>query len=112
MSDPTPAPAVEDEPGPPGRLRLTAYAAEQVLWLVPLLARRSCCFVVGGVLVVVWVGIPLLLAGVPDCSGCSPSGSAGSPRGCSAIDRAARRTGRSRGGGPLVQLRGIARPTR
>ncbi len=48
----------------PGRLRLTAYAAEQLLWLVPLLVALVLV-VVGGVLVVVWVGVGLVVVGVP-----------------------------------------------
>ena len=44
----------------PGRLRLTAYAAEQLLWLVPLLVGLVL-FVVGGVLAIIWVGIALVL---------------------------------------------------
>ena len=55
----TRAPGIE--PARPGRLRLTAYAAEQVLWLVPLLLGLVL-FVVGGVLVIVWVGIALVIA--------------------------------------------------
>jgi len=51
------------EPAPPGRLLLTGYAAEQVLWLVPLLIALVLTLV-GGVLVLVWIGIPLLLGGV------------------------------------------------
>ncbi len=47
-------------PGRPGRLRLTAYAAEQVLWLLPLVLGLVL-FVVGGVLVLVWVGILIVL---------------------------------------------------
>lgn len=48
---------------PPSRLRLTAYAAEQVLWLVPLVLGLVL-FVAGGLLVVVWVGVVLVLASV------------------------------------------------
>jgi signal transduction histidine kinase len=51
------------DPVPRARLLLTRYAAEQVLWLVPLLIAMVL-ILVGGVLVIVWVGIPLLLAGV------------------------------------------------
>lgn len=50
-------------PARPGRLRLTAYAAEQLLWLLPLLIGLVL-FVVGGVLVVVWVGVALVFAGL------------------------------------------------
>jgi signal transduction histidine kinase len=56
--------AVEPQPAPPSRLLLTAYAAEQVLWIVPLLVGLVL-FVVGGVLVVVWVGVLLVAAAVP-----------------------------------------------
>ena len=45
---------------PPGPLRLTAYAAEQVLWLVPLVLGLAL-FVVGGVLAIIWVGLALVL---------------------------------------------------
>jgi signal transduction histidine kinase len=54
VSDSTPVPA---ERAQPGRLLLTAYAAEQVVWMVPL--------VVGGVLVVVWAGLLLVALAVP-----------------------------------------------
>jgi signal transduction histidine kinase len=57
----------DDQPEPaalPGRLRLTGYAAEQVLWLVPLIVG-FVLFVVGGALVVVWVGVLLMVAAVP-----------------------------------------------
>src|SRR3954454_23980369 len=62
VSDSTPVPA--QEAAPPGRLLITGYAAEQVLWLVPLLLGLVL-FVVGGVLVVVWVGILLVAAAIP-----------------------------------------------
>ena len=52
---PSPVPAL------PGRLRLTAYAAEQVLWLVPLVLGLVL-FVTGGVLAIIWVGIALVFA--------------------------------------------------
>jgi len=55
---------VTESPTAPGRLRLTAYAAEQVVWLVPLLLGLVL-FVVGGVLVVVWAGVVLVIAAVP-----------------------------------------------
>jgi signal transduction histidine kinase len=55
---------VEPRPDLPGRLRITAYAAEQVLWMVPLVLGLVL-FVVGGVLVVVWVGVLLVAAAVP-----------------------------------------------
>ena len=47
----------------PGPLRLTAYAAEQVMWLVPLLVALVL-FAVGGVLAIIWVGIALVLGGL------------------------------------------------
>ena len=62
MSDSTPVP--DQERALPGRLRLTGYAAEQVLWLVPLLVGLVL-FVVGGLLVVVWVGVLLVVAAIP-----------------------------------------------
>ncbi|MCW2798094.1 MAG: Signal transduction histidine kinase [Nocardioides sp.] len=43
---------------------MTAYALAQVLWLVPLLVI-FVLIVVGGVLVVVWVGLVLLVAAIP-----------------------------------------------
>jgi signal transduction histidine kinase len=61
VSDSTPVPA---ERAQPGRLRLTGYAAEQVLWLVPLVVGLVL-FVVGGLLVVVWVGVLLVVAAIP-----------------------------------------------
>ena len=62
MPDTYPAPA----PGrtQPPQLQLTRYAAEQVLWLAPLIVGLVF-FLVGGLLVVVWVGIPLVAAAVP-----------------------------------------------
>jgi signal transduction histidine kinase len=103
MSDTVPTPATE--PAPPGRWLLTAYAAEQVLWLVPLIVV-FVLNVVGSVLIVVWVGIPLLLAGVWTL------------RLVAQRQRriAARVLGTPmvtpyrpiRGGGPLVQVRGFA----
>jgi signal transduction histidine kinase len=62
VSDTHPAP--EQERAQPGRLLLTAYAAEQVLWLAPLLVGLVL-FVVGGLLVVVWAGVLLVAAAVP-----------------------------------------------
>jgi signal transduction histidine kinase len=97
--------AAESEPGPPGRFLLTAYAAEQVVWLVPLILALVLTLV-GGVLVVVWVGIPLLLGG------------AWTLRSLAQRQRriAARVLGtpalspyrRAEGGGPLVQVRAFA----
>jgi signal transduction histidine kinase len=62
VSDTQPVPT--QEPAPPGRLQLTGYAAEQVLWLVPLVIGLVL-FVVGGLLVVVWVGVVFVVAAVP-----------------------------------------------
>jgi signal transduction histidine kinase len=62
VSDPTPVP--DQDSAPPGRLLLTAYAAEQVLWLVPLVVG-FVFFVVGGLLVVVWVGVLFVVVAIP-----------------------------------------------
>jgi signal transduction histidine kinase len=62
VSDSNPVPAPDR--AQPGRLQVTAYAAEQVLWLVPLLVG-FIFFIVGGLLVVVWVGILLVGASFP-----------------------------------------------
>ena len=51
---------------PPGRLRLTSYAALQVLLVVPCLLAFVFT-VVGGVLVIVWIGLGVLLLAVPSC---------------------------------------------
>lgn len=48
----------------PSPFLLTGYAVEQVLWIVPLVLGLVL-FVVGGLLVVVWVGILLVAAAVP-----------------------------------------------
>ncbi len=48
----------------PSAFLLTGYAVEQVLWMVPLVLGLVL-FVVGGLLVVVWVGILLVAAAVP-----------------------------------------------
>jgi signal transduction histidine kinase len=56
--------APEPEHRQPSHLRLTGYAAEQVLWMVPLLVGLVL-FLVGGVLVVVWVGVLLVVAALP-----------------------------------------------
>ena len=61
MSDLSAPPSAES--ARPGPLRLTAYAGEQVLWLVPLLLGLVL-FVVGGVLAIIWVGIALVLGGL------------------------------------------------
>jgi signal transduction histidine kinase len=50
-------------PRRPGPLRLTAYATEQVLWLVPLLLGLVL-FVVGGVLAIVWVGMAIVFGAI------------------------------------------------
>ena len=52
---------LRDQPSP---FLLTGYAVEQVLWIVPLVLGLVF-FVVGGLLVVVWVGIFLVAAAVP-----------------------------------------------
>ncbi len=59
-----PASFGEPLPAPPSRLRLTAYAAEQLAWSLPALVL-VLVVVLGGVLSLVWVGIPLLLLAVP-----------------------------------------------
>ncbi len=53
-----------DTDTPPGRLRLTGYAALQVVSLVPLVLL-FVMWVVGGVLMVVWVGGLLLAVAIP-----------------------------------------------
>jgi signal transduction histidine kinase len=50
--------------GPPGRLRMTAYAAAQLALVVPALLLFVLT-VVGGVLSVVAIGVPLLLLTIP-----------------------------------------------
>jgi len=55
---------VHTSPPRPGRLRLTGYAAVQLLAAIPLLVL-FVLMVVGGVLVVVWVGIAMLMVTVP-----------------------------------------------
>jgi signal transduction histidine kinase len=45
-------------------MQLTAYAALQVLWMVPLLVILTLVLV-GGVLVVVWVGVAILVPTLP-----------------------------------------------
>jgi len=62
MSDHHPVP--EPEEAHVARLRLTWYAAEQVLWMVPLVLGLVL-FLVGGLLVAVWVGVPLVAAAIP-----------------------------------------------
>jgi signal transduction histidine kinase len=56
--------APPERPPAPGRLRLTGYAAVQVLCAVPAVLLFVLSFV-GGVLVLVWVGVGLLLLSVP-----------------------------------------------
>ncbi|HEX5086230.1 MAG TPA: sensor domain-containing protein, partial [Nocardioides sp.] len=58
------APPPAKERPEPGRLQLTAYAAEQVVWMIPLVVGLVL-FVVGGLLVVVWVGVLLVIAALP-----------------------------------------------
>ena len=55
---------MSDRPSPPSRLRLTGYAALQALSFVPLVVL-FVFWVVGGVLMVVWVGALFLLVAVP-----------------------------------------------
>jgi signal transduction histidine kinase len=55
---------VSDHPSPPSRLRLTGYAALQVLATVPLIVL-FVLWVVGGVLMVVWVGAVFLAIAIP-----------------------------------------------
>ena len=50
-----------EEQQPAGRLRLTSYAAAQLLLALPLLALFLLWWL-SGVLLIVWVGVPLLLA--------------------------------------------------
>jgi signal transduction histidine kinase len=52
------------ESPPPGRLRLTWYAAVQAASLVPLIVLFTF-WIVGGVLMVVWVGALFLAAAIP-----------------------------------------------
>lgn len=49
-----------DLPKPPGRFLLTGYAAAQLGLAIPLLLL-AILWVVGGVLVLVWVGLPILV---------------------------------------------------
>jgi signal transduction histidine kinase len=56
--------AMDSEPKPAGRLRLTAYAGWQLLLSVPALVLFVLS-TVAGVLVVVWVGILFLLLTIP-----------------------------------------------
>ncbi|WP_122819450.1 sensor histidine kinase [Nocardioides pantholopis] len=51
---------------PPGRLRLTAYPAAQVLLALPALLVLVL-LVLGSALTVVWIGLPVLLVAVPAC---------------------------------------------
>ncbi len=59
MPEPT-----DSQTAPPGRLRLTGYAAFQVLLAIPALVLFVLA-AVGGVLVIVWVGIGLLFVAIP-----------------------------------------------
>jgi signal transduction histidine kinase len=60
VTDTTAAAPTRRRPGP---LLMTAYAAEQVLWLVPLLVALVL-FLVGGVLAIVWVGMALVFVAI------------------------------------------------
>ncbi|MFT4081984.1 MAG: sensor domain-containing protein [Nocardioides sp.] len=71
MSAPPPAeappettPGLAPEAAPAGRLRLTAYAALQVLMFVPITVLFVLWFV-AGTLALLWIGIPILVALVP-----------------------------------------------
>src|SRR6266540_4592940 len=55
---------VHTSPPRPGRVRLTGYAAVQLLAAIPLLVL-FVLMVVGGALVLVWVGIAMLMVTVP-----------------------------------------------
>lgn len=55
---------MSDHPRPPGRLRLTGYAALQAIALVPLIVLLVL-WVVGGVLMIVWVGALFLAVAIP-----------------------------------------------
>lgn len=55
---------MNESPPAPGRLRLTGYAGLQVLLLVPAILL-FVLWIVGGVLMVVWVGALLLGAAIP-----------------------------------------------
>ena len=87
----------------PGRLRLTGYAALQVLLAVPAVLLFAFSFV-GGVLVVVWVGLGLLLLTIP-----ATRWIAGLHRRMAARtlgERAVSPYRPSQPGGPLARLRG------
>lgn len=60
----TPSAAAPRPAEPPSRLRLTSYAAGQLLMVVPALVLFVAA-VVGGALALLWVGIPVLLIVVP-----------------------------------------------
>jgi signal transduction histidine kinase len=60
---PLPVEPAAPEQLPPGRALLTGYAVEQVLWIVPLLVGLVL-FLTGGILVLLWVGIPLVAGAV------------------------------------------------
>ena len=47
-------------PKPPGRFALTGFALAQFLWAVPLLVL-FVLWIVSGVLMIVWIGIPIVL---------------------------------------------------
>lgn len=63
MHDDQPPDSPEPGHDSPGRIRLTAYAAEQVALVVPL-ALLLVAVVVGGVLAAIWVGVPFALLAV------------------------------------------------
>ncbi|MBM6403571.1 sensor domain-containing protein [Phycicoccus sp. CSK15P-2] len=54
----------DDPSRPAGPFRLTGYAALHVLWVVPVILLFVLT-VVGGLLVVVWVGMPMLMGLLP-----------------------------------------------
>ncbi|WP_202387019.1 sensor domain-containing protein [Nocardioides flavescens] len=54
---------MSEEQEPPGRLRLTAYAVEQVALVAPLVLLLVA-IVVGGVLAAIWVGVPCAVVAV------------------------------------------------
>jgi len=60
----TPTGTAPRQAAPPGRLALTAYAAAQLLVFVPALLLLVLS-ILGGVLALLWIGIPLLLVTVP-----------------------------------------------
>ena len=63
LEPPAPPAPLAAAPAPPGRALLTGYAVEQVLWIVPLLVGLVL-FLTGGVLVLLWIGIPLVAGAI------------------------------------------------